>query len=391
MRFTILLVVLAAALAAPLHAQVPEPSPGPATAASPAPPEDAEPAPPGIVLADTERGSITIVNRAQLRYTHEFPDEDVLLVGAENPGESKGSFRIRRAKTEFHGWVWRRNLTYELQLSWAGPEPGASTQTPLEDLVLTWDFNGDGRVRLSGGQFKVPLGRQEMTTSSGLQFVDRDILSFEFTRGRDVGLQLDGRVMGGKLEYAAGIFNGNPASRLGNDNQAFQYNARVVLNPFGRVRYSESDFESRRSPRGVLLAVGLSLEHNDLHGAGSRVNDFKTTIVAGDVVLKTRGLFAFAEYFARNRDPETGDSYRADGWHAQAGYFFLRDRLEAAARYARYNASDAADDTVSETGGVVNVYFNRHALKVQSDFRRLENENLDNVHHELRVQAQVMF
>jgi phosphate-selective porin len=379
--------------ASTLFAQSVPPSPEPPPVVPPGSPVDAdpEPPPPGIVLADTERGSITIVNRAQLRYTHEFPDDDVLLVGADNPGESKGSFRIRRAKTEFHGWAWRRNLTYELQLSWAGPEPGASTQTPLEDLVLTWDFNDDGRVRLSGGQFKVPLGRQEMTTSSGLQFADRDILSAEFTRGRDIGLQLDGRVMDGKLEYAAGIFNGNPASRLGNDNQAFQYNARVVLNPFGRVRYSESDFESRRSPRGMLLAVGLSLEHNDLHGAGSRVNDFSTTILAGDVVFKSRGLFLFAEYFARNRDPETGDSYRADGWHAQAGYFLLRDRLEAAGRYARYNASDADDDTVSETGGVVNVYFNRHALKVQTDFRRLANENVDTVNHELRVQAQVMF
>ena len=349
----------------------------------------------GHTLIENDSGSLSIVNRAQFRFTHERPDDDVQLTGADAPGDGKGAFRIRRAKTELTGWVWRKSLTYELQLSWAGPEPGASTQTPLEDLRLTWDVKGDGRVRLTGGQFKVPLGRQEMTSSTYLQFVDRDILSGEFTRGRDVGLMVDGLLARGRLGYAAGVFNGNPASRLGNDNEAFQYNARVVFQPFGAVRYSESDFESRE-PRGTdagrpLLAVGLQLERNDLHGAGSRVNDYDTTIVAGDVVVKHAGLSLFGEYFGRNRKPETGPSFRSDGWHAQAGYFLLRDRLEAAVRHARFDASPAPADDVKETAGVVSYFLRRHALKVQGDLRRLENENRGTTSHELRLQTQVVF
>ena len=345
----------------------------------------------GHTLIESESGSLTIVNRAQFRFTHERPDDDVQLVGTSRPGEGKGAFRIRRAKTELTGWVWRRNLTYELQLSWAGPEPGASTQTPLEDLLLTWDVRSNGRLRLTGGQFKVPLGRQEMTSSAYLQFVDRDILSGEFTRGRDVGLMLDGLLAGGKIEYAAGMFNGNPASRLGNDNEAYQYNARIAFQPFGSVRYSESDFESRLAPRRPLVAFGLQLERNDQHGAGARVNDYATTIVGGDVVFKLRGLSAFAEYFGRNRDLETGPSFRSDGWHAQAGYFLLRDRLEAAVRYARFDASDAPDDDVKEMGGAINYFIRKHALKVQGDLRRLENENRGTTDHELRLQTQVIF
>jgi phosphate-selective porin len=353
----------------------------------------------GHTLVESESGSLRIVNRAQIRFTREMPDDDVRLTGTDAPGEGKGAFRIRRAKTELTGWVWFKNLTYELQLSWAGPEPGASTQTPIEDMILTWDVTGDHRFRITGGQFKVPLGRQEMTSSTYLQFADRDILSGEFTRGRDVGLLLDGLVARGKIEYAAGIFNGNPASRLGNDNQAFQYNARVVFQPFGLVRYSESDFETRAPvippavPRAhkTLLAVGLSVEHNDLHGAGSRVNDFSTSIVSADVVLKRSGASLFAEYFGRHRNPETGPSFRSDGWHAQAGYFLLRDRLEAAVRYATYDASALPDDDVSETGGAVNYFIRKHYLKVQGDFRRLENENRGTIDHELRVQTQVVF
>ena len=349
----------------------------------------------GHTIIESESGSLSIVNRAQFRFTRELPDENVRLSGTDGPGEGKGAFRIRRAKTELTGWVWFKRLTYELQLSWAGPEPGASTQTPLEDLTLTWDLAGNRRLRVTGGQFKVPLGRQEMTSSAHLQFVDRDILSGEFTRGRDVGVMIDGVVARGKIEYAAGMFNGNPASRLGNDNQAFQYNARVVAQPFGSVRYSESDFESR-SPRGAdarrpLAALGVGLEHNDLHGAGARQNDYSTTIVSGDLVFKWNGVSLFGEYFGRHRNPETGPSFRSDGWHAQAGYFVLRDRLEAAVRYAQFDASAAANDDVKETGGAVSYFIRKHYLKIQGDIRRLENQDRGTTNHEVRVQTQVVF
>jgi phosphate-selective porin OprO and OprP len=348
----------------------------------------------GHTLIDSDNGSLSILNRAQIRFTEELPDDQVRLTGTDNPGEGKGAFRIRRAKTELTGWVWFKQLTYELQLSWAGPEPGASTQTPLEDMILTWDVTGDRRFRVTGGQFKVPLGRQEMTSSAHLQFVDRDILSGEFTRGRDVGIMVDGLIARGRLEYAAGMFNGNPASRLGNDNQAFQYNARAVFQPFGRVKYSESDFESRAvEPPGrrTLLALGLGLEHNDLHGAGARVNDYKTTIVSGDLVVKHGGLSLFGEYFGRHRQPETGPSFRSDGWHAQAGYFVIRDRLEGALRYARFDASAAPDDDVSEQGAVVSYFIRKHYLKLQGDVRRLENQDRGTISHEVRLQTQVVF
>src|SRR5436190_2042331 len=146
----------------------------------------------GHVLWEGDGGSVALLNRAQFRWTDEMPDDRLQLPGTTSPGSSKGSFRIRRAKTELTGWVWRRELTYELQLSWAGPEPGASTTTPLEDFILNWDASKDKRFQISMGQFKVPLGRQELTSSNRLEFADRDLLSGEFTRGRDIGVQLWG-------------------------------------------------------------------------------------------------------------------------------------------------------------------------------------------------------
>lgn len=386
--------VLALAIPAAVAAQdVPpadEPPGAPTPQASPTPVDTR----PKISYADGQTtfefsgGSLSISNRAQFRFTEELPDDSLRLPGTGSGGDPKGSFRIRRAKTELSGWVWRKELTYELQLSWAGAEAGASTTEPLEDFILTWDASRKKTFQITVGQFKVPLGRQEMTSSNRLQFVDRDILSFEFTRGRDIGVQLQGLVAGGRLEYRAGVFNGNPASRLGNDNDRYQYNARLVFQPWGDVRYSESDFESKDKP---LLAVGGQFENNDLRGV-TNATDFNTTILGADAVFKYRGFSLFAEYFDRRRKPETGESFDSNGFHAQAGFFVKRDVFEVAARYAGFDPSSLIpENDQSEKGLGLNYYLNKHNLKLQADLRSLKDESRARTNKEVRVQAQVRF
>lgn len=347
----------------------------------------------GKTTFEFSEGSLTISNRIQFRWTQEMPGEAIggggegSLVPSAPPVGDRGSFRIRRAKTELTGWLWSKDLTFELQLSWAGPEPGASTQTPLEDLIVSWDASGKGTAVLSFGQFKVPFGRQEHTTSSKLQFVDRDILSNEFTRGRDVGVQLSG-LLGGKLEYKAGVFNGNPASRSNNENDKYQLNGRVTYMPFGEYKYAESDFESTDRP---LVALAGQLEHNDQHGS-TNADDLKTTIWGADVAIKYKGFSAFAEYFSRRRQPETSARFESPGFHVQAGMFLIRDKVELAARYAWYDPNDGiGSNDRKEIGGALNYFVRKHLLKIQSDFRRIEDEARGTEDLELRVQTAVLF
>jgi phosphate-selective porin OprO and OprP len=373
----------------------PEVRPSASPSPAPAPTEEGHPAAGASTSGGTPRvlwegsdGSVALLNRVQFRFTHDMPDVDLRLPGTSGPGADRGSFRIRRAKTELTGWVWKRELTYELQLSWAGPEPGASTATPLEDFILNWDLTRDRALQVTIGQFKVPLGRQEMTSSNRLQFLDRDILSGDFTRGRDIGIQLWGVVARGKVEYRAGVFNGNPASRLDNDNDKYQLNARVMYQPWGDVKYSESDFESTDRP---LLAIAAQFERNDLTNA-TNADDFDTRILGADVVFKYKGLFAFAEYFARHRRPETAPAFDSNGFHAQVGYFLRRHRCELAARYATFDPTDGiASNDRTEVGAVASYYIRRHALKIGADFRQIEDEGRDEKNRELRVQTQVIF
>ena len=58
-----------------------------------------------------------------------------------------------------------------------------------------------GKFRVVFGQYKVPFGRQEMTSSGSQQFVDRSLVSNEFARGRDIGVSVQGAVWSNKLEY----------------------------------------------------------------------------------------------------------------------------------------------------------------------------------------------
>jgi phosphate-selective porin OprO and OprP len=337
---------------------------------------------------EMEGAHIELSHRVQFRFTHTDPPDDVQLPGTTARGQGKGSFRIRRAKTTFEGWFWKPELTFELQLNWAEPEPGASTDTPLEDGYLQWDASKKGAFMVRMGQFKVPLGRQEMSTSSGLQFVERSILSFEFTRGRDIGVEVRGRIANDKLEYRAGMFNGNPASRLENDNTKFQYNARLSLQPFGPVAYRESDLETKDRP---LLAVEAEFESNNLHGA-TNANDLDTTILGTALVFKYKGFSLYGEYFDRERKPETGPTFKSNGFIVQSGLFLIRDHFEVAVRYASFDPTDqVGGNDITERGGALNYFILGHALKVQADYREVENDALDQRTREVRFQTQFLF
>ena len=112
----------------------------------------------------------------------------------------------------------------------------------------------------------------------------------------------------------------------------------------------------------------------------------------GDLVFKYKGFSAFAEYFKRERKPEIGPSFHSDGYHLQAGYFVVRDRFEVAFRWASWDPTDEiADNDRTELGGALNYYIHRHRLKVQGDFRQLEDKGRSETGYELRLQAQFQF
>jgi phosphate-selective porin OprO and OprP len=318
----------------------------------------------------TDNAQLALSNRVQIRYTHEDPDA----------GDSRGSFRMRRVRTKLNGWIYNRNLAYELQVDWS------DTSNALQDANIAYTVSPGFTVK--AGQFKVPFSRQQSTSSGSQQFVDRSIVSGNFDQGRDIGVQIGGFALDRRFEWRTGIFNGGGRNRTANDNDKFQYNARLQYQPFGDVRYSESDFESTDRP---LVAFGLGFQDRNLHGATTG-NDLHHTTLSGDIAFKYRGIFAFAEYFDRDNDPQIGPSFDSSGLHAQLGYFIIPQKLEIAGRWARLDSDhNVSGNDRTETGIAGSWYFNKHNLKLQSDFRQIENQAADRTDREARVQFQFIF
>lgn len=342
----------------------------------------------GRTTLETDRAVINLSNRMQVRYTHEQP-------GDPNNHESKGSFRLRRARTKLDGWIYTPDLSFELQTDWA------DSGSIIQDLNVNYDVTrGRKAFQIKGGQFKVPFGRQELTSSGNLQFVDRSIVSAEFARGRDIGLQIWGQTPGNRLEWRTGMFNGAGRNRTANDNDTFQLDARVTWNVLGDVKYSEADFETTDRP---MLAVAANYEANNMQGATTG-DDVDREVFGADASFKYRGLSIFAEGFRRVSEPETSIDFDSEGYHAQIGCFVYKRHVEVALRYAvidpRDNTIDpatglqvatVANDHRFERGAAISWYMNKHPLKLQADWRQIEDEARDRTDDEARLQMQFIF
>jgi hypothetical protein len=332
-----------------------------------------------------ENAHLEIGSKVQVRFTDEMPDDGTMLPGTGGPGESRGSFRIRRGKFKIEGWLHEEWLSFEVQVNYPGVA-GSNSGALLEDAYFGIDLtHGRGLFRLNIGQFKPPSGLQEMTSSASQMFVDRALVSNSFFRGRETGIAAWGATADNRLEWRVGVFNGNGPTRTTNDNDQFQYNARVLWQPngsqplngrawIGGPLYSESDFESTDTP---IYAIGATIERQNNFDATSG-DDQKWMAYSVDGLYKFRGLFATGMYGFARRTTESGLRFDAAGGFVQVGQLFRDRRLEAAFRYGRFDPADLAGrDLTREIRGVFSYYYARHNLKWQNDLGRVDVQNGD--------------
>lgn len=343
------------------------------------------------------KAEINLSNRAQFRFTREDPD----LAAAQS---ERSSFRIRRFRTKLDGWIYTRDLTFELQADWVGIGiPGTDQSGPiLLDGNLDYDFTkGKRAFRLKAGQFKAPFGRQELTSSGNQEFLERSIASLLFAPSRQLGVQVHGQfgptTNTELFTYAAGVFNGNGIVRQRNENDEMQYVTRVMFSPFGNVGYSEANLEAYP----FRLSVGANYQQNDnvvIPTTGAPTGTDSETWGA-DVAVKALGsLFAYFEYYDRTLTSPTGVETPQTGFTGQVGWLFLQ-KWEVAGRWSESDLNtDLTNRNVIEHGAAISWYFNRHYWKIQADYSHLESENLNGANGRppakdqlYRVQAQLIF
>lgn len=133
-------------------------------------------------------------------------------VGVSGEIADVADFQIERELADAHGW---------------------------RDVYL--NYRGLDRMNIQGGQFKLPFGLDENTSSTNLDFVYRSRAA-TLSPGRDTGVMAHGRVR--RLRYAAGVFtrDGDNGRDSGTPRISSSMTAagRLLVQPF---RSSKSVFE----------------------------------------------------------------------------------------------------------------------------------------------------
>lgn len=246
-------------------------------------------------------------------------------------------------------------------------EEGGGLEFELLDARLTLPFRP--QLQLSAGQFKAPFGGETLLRKDAIRFLERALASRAIAPGRQVGIELHGEVLEGRLAYRAGAFNGN-GRRLENDDDSFLYAGRVHYNTIGPIEFYEDLVVqvganlAFSSDSAVRLGPGLD---GSLPGEGGLPPGVDLTSWRGDRFLagfdlhtSYRGWELNGEYLHVNLDPAAAGAEDLTSWggYVEAVHEFL-GAVEAAIRYD-YLDSAAGPDREFVIAGV-NVFPGFHA------------------------------
>ncbi len=335
-------------------------------------------------------------------------------------------FRLRRLRLRVTG-DWNEHFRVRVQLAlqefarlFADVLPGEGGQV-LEDAYMQYTQSDAFAILL--GQFKMPISREELRSSSDQLVVDRSpVVNSNFSRSlwiaRDVGVMVQGNFYGHDipLEYYAGVWNGegknNPFDfRDLNDGKVFGGRAEYAILPGVEIAGSylanpilSGGIYSYGASRFVLPEEAGYTEWTSVWGAdGNFTRQFTTSrlIVEGEVLQGTN-----TRVFARDVGnaladgsslPTPGDAgYTQRGMQVSGNMLWRREGAlkgwEIGGRLADYDPDVDADQN-SQTELAVAVGF--HILgdpelnkdRLQLEFTNIFNER-ENTADDWSVKAQ---
>jgi phosphate-selective porin OprO/OprP len=116
---------------------------------------------------------------------------------AFDPNLDEETFRLDAGRIGLKGEI-TRHLDFEIENDFE--EDGG-----WKDVYLNWDTFDAFSVK--GGRFKIPLGYEQLTGRTDLDFAFRSLASTALAPGRDKGMMVYGRTFGRGLTYEAGWFH----------------------------------------------------------------------------------------------------------------------------------------------------------------------------------------
>jgi hypothetical protein len=299
-------------------------------------------------------------------------------------------FMVRRTRMNVSGKM--NSAQYKLEWKIDGTDQIGSTPTAAVENAYVQYPLGKG-VEVRAGLYDVPYSRDRLTSDSKQLAVDRGAVSnvpdaFGLA-DNGTGIQLMGKVNGGRAEYAVGVFDNRRIAGAFQDIPMVV--GRLDLN-FGSTQNIFMDAHFGED-RWYSLGVNGSYqgEIQDASGASDGANAAAGIDGMIDVPAGAGRLFVRSEFnTVRITDPTGGDAVETRVWMVGAGLLILDQRLQPVVRFDEIRRDDAVG------GGVVdityfgaNLYQKGHNLKLQADvrFESGTGESVDGG----RLQAQIDF
>jgi hypothetical protein len=321
---------------------------------------------------------LNVGGQIQFRYVLDWRDDQ------NNADDFETGFQTRRTKLDFSGNIINKDWEYRVLAAFDRADGSAI----LEEAWVNYTF-GDG-WSAKWGQFKLPLLREELVSSSRQLAVERSLTNEAFTQDRSQGIQLqyrtdDWRVVGA---FSDGLDSENTdftdsSLRTPAGANSFFVRGEADWALTGRIEYKfQGDwkwFEDFTAPQGqdfaALLGGAVHYQEGPNTGAPTDV-DRQTLEYTLDLSLEGDGWNVYGAFIGRNDDtrgPVGVDQDSVDDFGAvvQAGWRFQPDTE----LFARWDAifGDSSrpqftnDDNFNFFTVGINEYYAGHAAKATVD------------------------
>jgi len=321
-------------------------------------------------LASTDGGfRLNVEGQIQTRYIWSSRDDGT----GEDINEE--GFQMRRIKVKFNGHVDQgRKFTYKITLASDRDSSAVDGDVYVEDAIVATKLT-DG-VSIYMGRGKSPFSREELTSSSRQQMVERSVVGDFFTVGRSEGVGLKGAV-GDNVKWNVFVNDGfragdfNARADFARDATDFAATGRVDLLLAGDWKQMK-DFTSWEGEElAIFLGAAGHYEIGEGDGTDGRVfngtitDSFYSWTIDGSV--ESNGLSVFAAFYGRHTDATNTGGMDLDQYGFQVqGAYNIGDKFEP---FVRYEWADA--DTTAEELGVITAGFNyfikKHKAKATLD------------------------
>lgn len=268
----------------------------------------------GLVFT-SEKFSVGIKHQLQTQWSYSQLD----------PGNDTHGFNIRRARTSFDGYAYRKEIRFKLQGQWN------SGTNPIKDAFVDWTFHqaDNYSIAVRFGQMKSQFGKEWRDSSSKLQFVDRALATSTFSGVRSRGAFVHGSTGAGdgKLKWSVGAQNsdvsGDSTSGAEEGNQAID-NSDNEVNFVFSVDYMSNGYakgqghlDRSKTGWGAGAAYYLGNARSGVSPVGVDIETSSANVWGG---WRGNGVDLTGEYFMRTDEVDGGADADGSGFQVAATY-----------------------------------------------------------------------